>query len=70
MADDVELPDLEVLARYSLAVRAATAPREEVIEVLEADLAWLRSARPARRPPARAQGAPARRRRVPRPSAQ
>lgn len=60
MADDVQLPDLEVIARYSLAVRAATAPRAEVIEALEADLAWLTAARPARtRAAAPATAAPA-----------
>ena len=51
MADDVQLPDLEVISRYSLAVRAASAPREEVVAALRADLEWLtsggRSARPA-----------------------
>ena len=40
-ADDVQLPDLQVIQRYSLAVRGATAPRRDVIAALEADLAWL-----------------------------
>ncbi len=39
---DVSLPDLVVIQRFSLAVRAATAPRSEVIAALEADLAYLR----------------------------
>lgn len=47
-ADDVSLPDLEVIQRFSLAVRAATAPRAEVIAALEADLAHLRA--PVERP--------------------
>ena len=60
MADDVQLPDLEVISRYSLAVRAATAPREEVVAALRADLEWLTSgatpaaaAAPVRRAPVR-----------------
>lgn len=54
--DDVQLTDLEVIARYSLAVRAASAPREEVVAALEADLAWLTGEvrrRAPRRAPAR-----------------
>ncbi len=39
--DDVQLPDLQVIQRYSLAVRGATAPVADVIQVLQADLAWL-----------------------------
>ena len=64
MADDVQLPDLEVIARFSLALRVATAPREEVIEALQIDLAWLTAERPAS--DSRAAAAPARRRRAPR----
>jgi hypothetical protein len=61
MADDVSLPDLEVISRFSLAVRTATAPRAEVVAALEADLAWLRetaprAARPAPRRTARTGG--------------
>ncbi|MGB8649066.1 MAG: hypothetical protein WCD35_00245 [Mycobacteriales bacterium] len=41
MADDVQLTDLEVIQRFSLAVRGATAGRADVIAALEADLAWL-----------------------------
>src|SRR3954463_9703583 len=40
-ADDVQLPDLQVIQRYSLAVRGATAPIADVVEALESDLAWL-----------------------------
>ena len=60
MADDVSLPDLEVISRYSLAVRTASAPRGEVIAALEADLAWLRGrGRPTPAPtPAPARKAP------------
>ena len=39
--DDVQLPDLAVIQRYSLAVRGATAPREDVIAALREDLDWL-----------------------------
>ena len=39
--DDISLPDLQVIQRYSLAVRGATAPRADLIAALEADLAWL-----------------------------
>ena len=41
MADDVPLTDLEVIQRYSLAVRGATAPRADLVATLQADLAWL-----------------------------
>ncbi len=41
-SDDVHLPDLQVIQRYSLAVRGASAPRAEVIAALTADLEWLR----------------------------
>jgi hypothetical protein len=55
MADDnVQLTDLEVIQQFSLAVRGASAPREQVIAALEADLAWLngspRTAAPAKAP--------------------
>jgi hypothetical protein len=36
--DDVRLPDLETIRRYSIAVRSEHAPVEEVIEALEEDL--------------------------------
>lgn len=48
MADDVQLTDLEVIQRYSLAVRGATASREELVAALEADLAWLTGGRARR----------------------
>ena len=41
MADDVQLTDLEVIQRYSLAVRGATASRADLVAALESDLAWL-----------------------------
>ena len=47
MADDVQLTDLQVIQRYSLAVRSATAPREELMASLQADLDWLRDGRRA-----------------------
>ena len=40
-SDDVSLTDLEVISRFSLAVRAATAPRAQVVAALEADLRAL-----------------------------
>ena len=39
---DVQLTDLEVIQQFSLAVRGATAPREQVIAALESDLAYLK----------------------------
>lgn len=45
MADTVELTDLEVISRYSLAVRAASADRADLIAALRADLAWLEGGR-------------------------
>ena len=47
--DRVELTELDVITRYSLAVRSATAPREELIAALRDDLAWLEGSRPRRR---------------------
>jgi hypothetical protein len=59
-ADDrVELTELDVIARYSLAVRAASVPRDELIATLRADLAWLEGAG-ATAQPAAAGRAPAR----------
>jgi hypothetical protein len=49
--DDVQLTDLEVIQRYSLAVRGASAPRAELVAALQADLAWLQG---GRRAPAKA----------------
>src|SRR3954466_11671459 len=64
-ADDVQLPDLQVIQRYSLAVRGATAPIADVVEALQSDLAWLtgggrrRTAAPARKTgPTKAASAP------------
>ncbi|HVB26676.1 MAG TPA: hypothetical protein VNE21_02050 [Mycobacteriales bacterium] len=56
MSERITLTDLDVISRFSLAVRSATADRDEVIEALEADLAWLRSAAK----PVRGAGTPAR----------
>jgi hypothetical protein len=36
MADEVRLVDLEVIKRYSLAVRQESAPAEDLLAVLEA----------------------------------
>jgi hypothetical protein len=52
MADSVQLTDLDVIARYSIAVRTASADRDELIETLRADLEWLeRNHRPTRPAP-------------------
>jgi hypothetical protein len=50
-SDRIDLTELDVITRYSLAVRFGTADRGEIIEALRADLAWLESGRkaPARR---------------------
>jgi hypothetical protein len=66
--DDVQLTDLEVIQRYSLAVRGASASRADVIAALQADLAWLQGGRralargaaaPAKAAPAKAAPQPA-----------
>jgi hypothetical protein len=62
--DDVQLTDLEVIQRYSLAVRGASASRAELVAALQADLAWLQegrrsSAAAAKAAPAKAKAAPA-----------
>jgi hypothetical protein len=41
MADSVQLTDLDVITKYSIAVRKASADRDELIETLRADLNWL-----------------------------
>src|SRR4051812_18609464 len=45
MSDTVELTDLEVITRFSLAVRTAKADRADVVAALRADLAWLEGGR-------------------------
>lgn len=49
--DDVQLTDLEVIQRYSLAVRGASASRAELITALQADLEWLQGGSAAKRVP-------------------
>ncbi|HET7328598.1 MAG TPA: hypothetical protein VFJ21_00210 [Mycobacteriales bacterium] len=56
MAEQVELTDLEVICRWSLAVRAASADRDELIKAFEADLQWLRGERRGASPGAPATG--------------
>ena len=54
--DDVQLTDLEVIQQFSLAVRGASAPRDQVIAALESDLAYLKGAAkkaPAKKAPAK-----------------
>lgn len=43
--DDVQLTDLEVIQRYSLAVRGPSASRSDIIAALQADLDWLKGGR-------------------------
>jgi hypothetical protein len=61
LADDVRLTDLEVIQRYSIAVRGETADRAELLEALRADVAYLEGgrARPAKAPAKPAAPAPA-----------
>jgi hypothetical protein len=53
--DDVQLTDLEVIQQFSLAVRGASAPRDQVIAALESDLAYLRGTKkaPVKKAPAK-----------------
>ncbi len=46
MSDQVQLTDLDIITRYSIAVRSATADRDELLATLRADLAWLERGRP------------------------
>jgi len=43
--DRIDLTELDVITRYSLAVRHGTAERDELIQTLRADLAWLEGGR-------------------------
>jgi hypothetical protein len=45
VADPVQLTDLDVITRYSIAVRRATVERTELIATLRGDLAWLEHGR-------------------------
>lgn len=49
--DDVDLTDLEIIRRYSLAVRQGSAGRAEVLAALRSDLARLEPARAVARSP-------------------
>jgi hypothetical protein len=44
-SDRVDLTELDVITRYSLAVRHGSAERSELIDALRADLAWLEGGR-------------------------
>ena len=54
--EDVRLPDLETIRRFSIAVRSEHAPAEQVLEALQMDVAKVqqalgrRAARPAGTP--------------------
>ena len=50
MGDEVQLTDLQVIQQFSLAVRGATADRDQVVAALQADLAYLTGA-PAKAAP-------------------
>jgi hypothetical protein len=56
--EEVRLPDLETIRRFSIAVRSEHAPVEQVLEALEIDLEKVRQAAGirtgARRPATRA----------------
>lgn len=72
--DDVRLPDLEVIRRFSIAVKTEHAPASEVIAALRADLERLsggrRSAADAPRPtPSRPTARPAPERETAKPTA-
>ena len=61
MADEVRLVDLEVIKRYSLAVRQESAPAEDLLAVLDASrdavlAAMGVPAAPVRKPRARRSG--------------
>jgi len=51
--DRVDLTELDVITRYSLAVRHGSAERDELIQTLRADLAWLEGGRRSTRTPTR-----------------
>ncbi|HEV2685082.1 MAG TPA: hypothetical protein VGW79_00440 [Actinomycetota bacterium] len=42
--DQVRLPDLEVIRRYSIAVRREHAPADEVLEALQSDIDAIKRA--------------------------
>lgn len=62
IVDNVRLPDLETIRRFSIAVRTEHAPAEEVLEALRVDLERIERAIGTRRP-SRAASPAARRRR-------
>ena len=75
--DQVRLPDLEVIRRYSIAVRREHAPADEVLEALQADVEAIRRAlrdssprapRQAARPAPRSAARPSPRRTAAKPS--
>jgi hypothetical protein len=58
MTDEVRLVDLEVIKRYSLAVRQESAPAEDLLAVLDASrdavLAAMGPSAPPKKPPRKA----------------
>jgi len=57
--DQIRLPDLEVIRRYSIAVRREHAPAEEVLDALQADVEAIRRALRGSRPAPRSAPRPA-----------
>jgi len=47
--EDVRLPDLETIRRFSIAVRSEHAPAEQVLEALQMDVAKVQQALGRRR---------------------
>jgi len=60
--DEVRLPDLETIRRFSIAVRQEHAPVEDVIDALRTDLERLQRAQAASSRPARTRSTPSKRR--------
>lgn len=63
IVDNVRLPDLETIRRFSIAVRTEHAPAEEVLEALRVDLERIERAIGTRRPARSSSSSAARRRR-------
>jgi len=57
--DQIRLPDLEVIRRYSIAVRREHAPADEVLDALQTDVEAIRRALRGSRPPSRSAPRPA-----------
>jgi len=60
--DEVRLPDLETIRRFSIAVRQEHAPVEDVIDALRTDLERLQRAQAAASRPSKARSTAGKRR--------